>query len=95
MLSNYITGATEDDAGDLFDLYPDIPALGSPFDTGPERVLGQYKRLAAIQGDLVFQAPRRFFLNNTAHAQPTWTFRTLFRNKKGDLVTDVRLRVYQ
>ncbi|KAG2008175.1 carotenoid ester lipase [Coprinopsis cinerea AmutBmut pab1-1] len=42
-------------------LYPDVPALGSPYNTGDE-LFGFpsiYKRAAAIQGDLVFDAPRR------------------------------------
>nr|VWO97518.1 Carboxylic ester hydrolase (EC [Ganoderma boninense] len=37
--------------------------------TGP-----QFNRLAAFQGDLIFQAPRRFFLNATAAKQRTWSF---------------------
>ncbi|KAF8182347.1 Alpha/Beta hydrolase protein [Pholiota molesta] len=45
----------------LLDLYPDIPALGSPFGTG-NKTFGlnkQYKRFAAIFRDFVFQASRR------------------------------------
>ncbi|PIL23720.1 hypothetical protein GSI_13470 [Ganoderma sinense ZZ0214-1] len=76
MLSNYIDGATESDVGDLFDTdYPDDPTQGSPFGTGTNfSILPQYKRLAAIQGDLVFQAPRRFFVEHTYNRQPTWSF---------------------
>uniref|UniRef100_A0A8H7XNH5 Carboxylic ester hydrolase n=1 Tax=Psilocybe cubensis TaxID=181762 RepID=A0A8H7XNH5_PSICU len=42
-------------------LYPDIPALGSPFNTGNQTfgLSSQYKRGAAILGDWIFQAPRR------------------------------------
>ena len=77
MLSNYIDGATESDVGDLFNTYyPDDPTQGSPFDTGVlYSIPAQYKRLAAIQGDLVFQAPRRFFVEHTYNRQPTWSFR--------------------
>lgn len=35
----------------------------------------QYKRLAAFHGDLVFQAPRRYFLSYAAKTQPTYAFR--------------------
>ena len=80
MLSNYISGAVESDVGDLFDtLYPDDPTQGSPFDTGTNFSFPpQYKRLAATQGDLVFQAPRRFFVEQTYNRQPAWSFRTSF-----------------
>ena len=59
-------------------LYPSDPAQGSPFDTGVDNALSpQYKRLAALQGDLAFQAPRRFFLRARADAhQRIWAFRT-------------------
>ena len=81
MLTNYIQNATEEDVGDLFDtLYPDDPAQGSPFGTGSSFSYHQYKRLAAIQGDLIFQAPRRFFVNHTADVQPTWSFRECLRS---------------
>ena len=59
-------------------LYPSDPTQGSPFDTGADNALSpQYKRLAALQGDLAFQAPRRFFMRARADAhQRTWAFRT-------------------
>lgn len=61
----------------LFDkLYTSDITKGSPFDTGYMNALTpQFKRMAAIQGDLVFQAPRRFFLQHRAGKQPTWSFR--------------------
>ena len=82
MRSNYINGATDDDVGNLFDsLYPDDPSQGSPFGTGMNySVPSQYKRLAAIQGDLVFQAPRRFFVEQTYDKQPTWCFRACYNS---------------
>ena len=59
----------------LFELYPNDPAAGSPFGTGDANQLApQFKRMAAIQGDLVFQAPRRFFLDQRSLKQPTWSF---------------------
>ncbi|RDB17139.1 Lipase 2 [Hypsizygus marmoreus] len=48
----------------LFQLYPDVPALGSPFNTGNETfgLSSVYKQAAAIQGDLFFEAPRRLWI---------------------------------
>ncbi|KAK7021345.1 hypothetical protein VNI00_017448 [Paramarasmius palmivorus] len=45
----------------ILELYPDIPALGSPYFTGNETfgLSTQYKRLSSIYGDLMFQFPRR------------------------------------
>ncbi|KAI0322092.1 carotenoid ester lipase precursor [Amylostereum chailletii] len=55
--------------------YPDSISAGCPFDTGLENALGpQFKRVAAIQGDVVFHGPRRFFLKNTAAKQKAWAF---------------------
>ncbi|KAJ8495240.1 hypothetical protein ONZ51_g1826 [Trametes cubensis] len=59
----------------IFELYPNDPKAGSPFGTGDANELSpQFKRMAAIQGDLVFQAPRRFFLDQRSLKQPTWAF---------------------
>ncbi|PIL29445.1 hypothetical protein GSI_08387 [Ganoderma sinense ZZ0214-1] len=33
-----------------------------------------YKRMAALQGDVVFQAPRRFFLDKRSFKQPAWSY---------------------
>ncbi|KAL1861430.1 hypothetical protein VTK73DRAFT_7112 [Phialemonium thermophilum] len=58
-------GSGLDDAAvrDLMRLYPDNPSLGCPFGTGPERFAEngrQYKRGAAIVGDEVIHAGRRW-----------------------------------
>lgn len=37
----------------------------------------EYKRIAAIQGDLFFQAPRRLFLKKASQTQPAFAFRQL------------------
>lgn len=74
---NYLPGSNPQDSRlqTLFDLYPSDPVQGSPFDTGDQNLLHpQFKRLAAIQGDLLFQAQRRFFLAQRAHMQPTWSY---------------------
>jgi len=73
--SNYIPTATDAQITKLGELYPSDPAAGSPFDTGTQNQLSpQFKRLAAIQGDLVFQAPRRFFLRTASKTQDVWSF---------------------
>jgi acetylcholinesterase len=60
--------------------YPADPTQGSPFDTGTANALTpQYKRIAAILGDLSFQAPRRFFQQSRAGKQAQFAF----LNKRG------------
>ncbi|KAI0657931.1 carotenoid ester lipase precursor [Cubamyces menziesii] len=61
----------------VLELYPADPAAGSPFGTGAAyNFTREYKRLAAFQGDLVFQGMRRFFLAQRAlwSKQPAWSF---------------------
>ena len=55
---------------ELLKLYPDIPALGSPYDpvnvSKDDRFYGptsQYKRLASVSGDALFQSGRRLLLD--------------------------------
>lgn len=72
---NYLHGTSPAEAEKLASLYPSDPISGSPFDTGILNILTpQFKRLAAVQGDLVFQAPRRFFLSQIASQQDAWTY---------------------
>ncbi|KAJ6552220.1 extracellular triacylglycerol lipase precursor [Mycena vulgaris] len=54
----------------LLELYPDIPALGSPFDTGNDTfgLSSQYKRAAALGGDLTFLSQRRLWIETAANA---------------------------
>lgn len=58
--------------------YPDNPSAGSPFNTGVlNNFYPQYKRLAAILGDLSFTLTRRIFLNiaNTSKPSvPNWSY---------------------
>lgn len=55
--------------------YPSNPAAGSPFDTGRNDTLTpEYKRLSSIEGDFIFQAPRRFLLESAAKRQKTWGY---------------------
>ncbi|KAI0742072.1 alpha/beta-hydrolase [Daedaleopsis nitida] len=59
----------------LLQLYPNDPAQGSPFDTGDANQLApMYKRMSAFEGDMIFQAPRRFFLDHLSSEQLTWSF---------------------
>ena len=76
--SNYFPAANSSEMAQLMTLYPSDVTLGSPFDTGTSNVLTpQFKRLAALQGDLAFQGPRRFFLAQVSGKQNTWSFRGL------------------
>ncbi|KAK7040283.1 hypothetical protein VNI00_009750 [Paramarasmius palmivorus] len=47
----------------ILQLYPNVPALGSPFRTGNETfgLSPEYKRAAAITGDLMFHSVRRLW----------------------------------
>lgn len=56
------SGLTEDTIQQIMNLYPDVAELGCPFNTGSERYAEnghQYKRGAAIVGDLAIHAGRR------------------------------------
>ncbi|KAJ7786713.1 Alpha/Beta hydrolase protein [Mycena olivaceomarginata] len=56
-------------------LYPNDITAGSPFDTSIlNAATSQFKRLAAFQGDAVFQAPRRFFQQSRSGKQKQWGF---------------------
>ncbi|KAJ7241986.1 triacylglycerol lipase [Mycena rebaudengoi] len=62
----------------LLGLYPDIPALGCPFNTGNTFGISPvFKRAAALMGDLVIQAPRRFW-SQTATAKGTKVYSYIF-----------------
>jgi len=59
----------------LLGYYPQDPTQGSPYDTGIlNQLSSQFKRIASIQGDALFQAPRRFFLQQRFYHQNTWAF---------------------
>ena len=70
-----LPSATDDQLDLMLRHYPDDPRQGCPFDTGLENAISpQFKRVAAIQGDVVFHGPRRFFLKNLANKQKAWAF---------------------
>lgn len=76
--SLYFQQATVSQVQDLVATYPDDPSAGSPFRTGPlNNIYPQYKRLAAILGDVIFTLQRRSLLeivDQIAPSVPTWSF---------------------
>jgi carboxylesterase type B len=62
----------------LVNIYPDDPSAGSPFNTGLlYNIYPQYKRLAALLGDLTFTITRRVFLSIAAQVNPSvpsWSY---------------------
>jgi len=78
---NYLTGANATTVAAVGQAYPDDITQGSPFNTSvANAITPEFKRLAAFQGDIVFQAPRRFFLRTASKTQDAWTF--LFKRGK-------------
>ncbi|CCM06340.1 uncharacterized protein FIBRA_08594 [Fibroporia radiculosa] len=72
---NYVLGASNADISRVGDVYPSNPSDGSPFGTGDLNALTpQFKRLAAFQGDWMFQAPRRYMLEVMSKTQDTWGY---------------------
>ncbi|KAM3417778.1 Carboxylic ester hydrolase [Cercospora zeina] len=62
----------------ILDLYPDDPPQGVPINTGTERFAAygkQYKRAAAIIGDVFYQAPRLSDARYYAQYSPTYIYR--------------------
>ncbi|ODQ81369.1 hypothetical protein BABINDRAFT_7168 [Babjeviella inositovora NRRL Y-12698] len=65
-LWNIFPDITEEQMSQLQKFYQQDVTQGSPYGTGHFNALSpQYKRLASVMGDLVFQAPRRFMLDRT------------------------------
>ncbi|KAI8937836.1 hypothetical protein NX059_005529 [Plenodomus lindquistii] len=62
----------------ILSLYPDDPTLGIPLNTGTERFAAQgyqYKRIAAILGDVFYHATRLFDARAYAKYAPTYIYR--------------------
>ncbi|KAH8982052.1 carotenoid ester lipase precursor [Lactarius hatsudake] len=71
----FLINVTAAQVDQVLTLYPQDPTLGSPFDTGTNNTLTpEFKRIASLLGDFVFQAPRRFFLKNLSGKQNTWSY---------------------
>jgi hypothetical protein len=74
----YMSDVPDQNVSDVMDLYPSDPRQGSPFNTSfLNAITPQYKRSAAVQGDAVFQAPRRFFVQQRSGDQSVWVYRML------------------
>ncbi|KAJ7508277.1 carotenoid ester lipase precursor [Mycena galericulata] len=70
-----LPGATSAQIAQVAALYPDDPTQGSPFGTGTANQLTpEFKRVAAFEGDWIFQGPRRFFLEHASSSQKTWSW---------------------
>lgn len=74
----YFQGATTAQIEQLVATYPTAATSGSPFGTGIlNQIYPQYKRVAAILGDLVFSLSRRLFLEvaDTLNPDvPSWSY---------------------
>ncbi|KAH6656379.1 Alpha/Beta hydrolase protein [Truncatella angustata] len=78
LLTVFFRDATEAEIRGLVATYPDNITMGSPFNTGIlNSAYPQFKRLAAILGDLVFTLSRRIFLKGTNAMNPdvpSWSY---------------------
>lgn len=67
--------ATEDQIIELVDAYPDDWTAGSPFGTFfLNNIYPQFKRLAALLGDISFTLQRRAYLETVASQVPAWSY---------------------
>ncbi|OTA01572.1 dipeptidyl peptidase 5 [Trichoderma parareesei] len=80
LVAHLANGLSDEIVSNVLRLYPDDPIQGCPFGTGPERFADQgvqYKRGAAITGDLNIHAGRRAYA--VSHSQrskhPIYTYR--------------------
>jgi carboxylesterase type B len=71
----FFNSATTAQITGLVATYQDISTDGSPFRTlFLNNWYPQFKRLAAILGDLTFTLTRRVFLNEVSNTVPTWSY---------------------
>ncbi|KAJ7157871.1 Alpha/Beta hydrolase protein [Mycena crocata] len=68
----YIPGASPEHLKKINEFYPSAPTLQCLGLLHP--ISKQFKRLAEFQGDIVFQAPRRFFQQRLPSTQKQWSF---------------------
>ena len=74
-LASYFPMATEAQIDALVATYPDDPAHGSPYNTGDlYNIYPEFKRLAAILGDLTFTLTRRVYLSVVSSTVPAWSY---------------------
>ncbi|KAH9060191.1 carotenoid ester lipase precursor [Lactarius vividus] len=75
LLEFFFPNATDAQMDRLLMLYPQDVTQGSPYDTGTQNAFTpEFKRIASLLGDFVFQAPRRIFLDNSSEKQNTWSY---------------------
>ncbi|RPD58744.1 carotenoid ester lipase precursor [Lentinus tigrinus ALCF2SS1-7] len=80
----WFPGSSPSDTSALLRLYPSDPAAGSPFDTGDANAFSpQFKRYAAMQGDWMFQAPRRSFLEAVSAKRTAYNYLSARGNYPG------------
>ncbi|RDX42812.1 carotenoid ester lipase precursor [Lentinus brumalis] len=80
----WFPGASSNDIQSILTLYPADPAEGSPFGTGSaDAFTPEYKRIAAVQGDMFFHAPRRQLLDRFSSSQVTYNFLSARMNVSG------------
>ena len=79
----------------LFGVYSEDPALGSPFGTGNETfgLSSEYKRVAAMLGDMSFQAPWREWIQAATAAGVT-TFGYIFTDQNAAAANPVKGGTY-
>lgn len=76
--SRFLPLATPEELKRVMALYGPDQTLGSPYGTGNAHRYGrQFKRIASIEGDMVFHVPRRYLLSQTWDKQKAWNYRTL------------------
>ncbi|KAF8134091.1 sterol esterase [Mycena galopus ATCC 62051] len=73
--SVYLPDATSAQVAQIAALYPQDPALGSPFGTeSANQLTPEFKRIAAFQGDFAFLGLRRLLLQQASKTQNTWSW---------------------
>ncbi|KAI0699098.1 carotenoid ester lipase precursor [Cytidiella melzeri] len=73
--TTYLPTAPNSTIDQVLQYYPENLSAGSPYGTGLlDALTAQYKRLASFQGDIFFQAPRRFLLQQRSGKQSTWSY---------------------
>lgn len=74
-LASYFPMATVAQVAALVATYPDNPADGSPYNTGDlYNIYPEFKRLAAILGDITFTLSRRVYLSVVSGTVPAWSY---------------------
>lgn len=72
---SYFPLASRQDIVELVATYPDDPSAGSPFGTGlANQIYPQFKRLAAILGDITFTLTRRFYISTVSSQIDSWSY---------------------